>query len=194
MLEDEKDRQLDALLDSLLSAYSAAEPRSGLEIRIRARLQARAAQQRRRWVLLFAASVTIVVLAVWMTRARMMQPRVPDHVVVQEHSPELVPGAGTVSSSPQKATRPFAAARRSGAARRSNSQILLQVADALHRTDNVVFEREKLYLAPTPQPEPEPVIEQQPSAPRINIQDLGVQTIEIKELPSAKGIDSKGTL
>ena len=61
MLEDEKDRQLDVLLDSLLSAYSAAEPRSGLEIRIRARLQALAARRRRgcHWAILMRPSLNL---------------------------------------------------------------------------------------------------------------------------------------
>jgi hypothetical protein len=193
MLEHEKDRQLNALLDSLLSAYSAVEPRPGLDTRIRAGLRARAAQQKQQWMLIVAATAAIVFL-VALIRTRTLQPSVPNRISVQKSFPDPSRGYGEVIPSSSKAARQLDAYHRAKVRDSNNNLILLQVANAMHGADSLTFEQEKLYLSPAPQEEPDSIVEPQTPAPGINIQDLGVQTIEIKELPSAKGTDSKGNL
>ena len=190
MAEDEKDRQLDAMLDSLLSVYSAVEPRPGLDVRIRAGLKAHARQRRRQWLLVFAASAAVVILAALIARTRMAQEGVPNHVAVQKSLPDSMPGpALTVASEPHKVTRPVADKRRGKARISPDSRILLQAVNAFPQADNTVFEHEKLYLSPAPQAEPEPAREEHASTPNISIQNLGVRPIEIKDLTSAKDMN-----
>ena len=90
MIEDERDRQLDVLLDSLLSSYSAAQPRPGLERRIRRQIEARNAQWRR-WTLGFAAVPVAVALVMF---AQM-------HVVRLHRSRPVSSGNGVVSGPPE---------------------------------------------------------------------------------------------
>ncbi len=190
MAEDKKERQLDALLDSFLAAYSAAEPRPGLEIRIRAGLKAHAAHERRRWILLLGTSAAMVVLVAVMITAHTSKPGVVNDITAGATPVDPVPAARTTAPSTlAKATRRVANGRPS-TRKNARNELLLQVANA-----NLVFEREKLYLTPEPQPAPEPAAEPQTSAPSIYIQELGIPTIEIKDLPSARGgTDSKGSL
>lgn len=193
MAEDKRDRELDALLDSALADYSAAEPRPGLEIRLRAGLRAHAARRRRTWVLAFAA-VGAVVLVIAMGGLHSSRPAAPHNDVAsiapRPHSPRAAtpaPLSQRVKATPRSAPgRPAVSANR--------SQLLLQAINVMPSANNVVFEHEKSYLALAAQPEPEPAPPPTPSAPAISIQDLGVQSIEIKELPSGESNHSKGTL
>jgi hypothetical protein len=190
MAEDEKDRQLDSMLDSLLSAYSAVEPRPGLDSRIRAGLKAHAQQRRRQWLLVFAASAAVVTLVALMARTRTTQEVVPNHIAVQKSSPSLAAGrAHTVASAPHKATSPVATAHHAKMRNSPDSRILLQALNALPQADNTVFVHEKLYLSPATQAEPEPAGEEHASAPNISIEHLGVRPIEIKDLSSAKDMN-----
>jgi hypothetical protein len=190
MAEDEKDRQLDAMLDSLLSGYSAVEPRPGLDIRIRAGLKGHTQQRRRQWALVFAASAAIVIMALLTARTRTPHAIVPNHVVVQKTLPATAPGpAPAVASSPHKAPRPVADKRDVKLSNSPQSRILLQALNALPQADNTIFVHEKLYLSPATQPEPEPARIEQASAPNISIQHLGLRPIEIKDLSSAKDMN-----
>jgi hypothetical protein len=190
MVEDEKDRQLDAMLDSLLSGYSAVEPRPGLDIRIRAGLKAHARQRRRHWALVFAASAAIVIMAVLIARTRTPHEIVPNHIVVQKTLPDTAPGpARTLASSPHKTTRRVADKRHPKLRNSPDSRILLQALNALPQADNTVFVHEKLYLSPATQPEPEPARVEQAFAPNISIERLGLRPIEIKDLSSAKDMN-----
>jgi hypothetical protein len=192
MAEDEKDRQLDVLLDSFLSDYSAAEPRPGLDIRIRAGLKARAAQSRRKWMLAFAASAAVVVMAVWIARAHAPRKIVPNRMAVQKSSPDPAPGpvrAVVVTASPHKTAGRAGDDRRARLPGGSNNRILLQAANAMPSADNTVFEHERIYLSPASQPEPQPAGQEHASAPNISIQHLGLQPIKIKDLPSARDMN-----
>jgi hypothetical protein len=192
MTDPRNDQQLDELLDSLLSDYGAVEPRPGLEMRIRATLRARAAQQRRRWMVVFAASAAIVVLGVSIAGTLLLRPAAPRNVVVQKPSPEPVPvSAGTVPPLPRQKTTEVTHPRQAKLGEQSNTPILLQIANAIPAEDNLVFEHQKLYLTAAPQQEQEPVEEPQPSAPNVSIQHLDARPIEIKELSSAKDIGSE---
>jgi hypothetical protein len=190
MAEDEKDGQLDALLDSFLSDYSAVEPRPGLEIRIHAGLKAHARQRRRQWALVFAASAAMVILAVLIARTHTEREVVPNHVAVQKSSPDTAPApVHTVASAPRKTPHPVAPERHAKLRNSPDSRILLQALNALPQADNTVFVHEKLYLSPATQPEPEPAREERASAPNISIQHLEVRPIEIKDLSSAKDMN-----
>src|SRR5215471_2862327 len=62
MFDELKERQLDQVLDDLLSECSAHAPRPGLEGRILAGLRARAARRRRIWTLTLAAPTAAALL------------------------------------------------------------------------------------------------------------------------------------
>jgi hypothetical protein len=190
MAEPENEKRVDDLLDSLLSEYSAAEPRPGLEMRIRAGLKAHARQRRRQWALVFAGSAALVILAVLIARTRRPQETAPSRVAVQKTSPEPAPiPINAVEPAPHRAGSTTTDERRARLRNRPDSRILLQVANAMPQPDNMIFAHEKLYLSPTPQPEQQPAVEEHASAPDISIQHLGVRPIEIKDLTSAKDMN-----
>jgi hypothetical protein len=91
------DVQLDALLDSLLSTYSAAEPRAGLEKRILANLR-QAEEPKLRfwmqpWLLGAAAALAALVLVL-----ALLRPAQPSHVApIQARKPETSPQKKDVS-------------------------------------------------------------------------------------------------
>ncbi|HZD94799.1 MAG TPA: hypothetical protein VE133_11125 [Candidatus Sulfotelmatobacter sp.] len=91
MTDHEKDKQLDDLLDSMLSSYSAIEPRPGLEARVLAGLrdeESRKAQRpwNFRWVWAASAvAAVIVILALWVGRHHPAAP--PTNTIVREKQP-----------------------------------------------------------------------------------------------------------
>jgi hypothetical protein len=94
MADQEKDKQLDEMLDSLLANYSSAEPRPGLETRILANLrdasgrEASPASWNFRWLWAGAAvAAAIIVAAVLIAGGRHTAP--PNRTVVQTSQPAL---------------------------------------------------------------------------------------------------------
>ncbi|HLW52613.1 MAG TPA: hypothetical protein VKW06_07195 [Candidatus Angelobacter sp.] len=189
MTKSERERQLDALLDSLLSIYSAAEPRPGLEMRIRARMTAHSAQHRWMWTLIFAASAAACSLTVWMVTARVQSP-VPTRQVVERKTTQPVE---TIQAQKSRSAIASSGWVTTGAQRKSrnNTRALLQLAGAVHSGGDLVFQQAQSYAAPVT-PEADAAETDQPaSRDNISIQNLGVESIEIKDLASAKG-DEKG--
>jgi hypothetical protein len=191
MFDERKERQLDQVLDALLSEYSSQAPRPGLEKRILAGLRARAARRRRIWTLTLAAPTAAALLigVVMNSRKPIL---LPSHdpssatpTVARNHSAMLAPSLER-SGSPNLNTR--------RTKEHSSPPSLPQVMDAMHRESSLVFEHEKLYLDPAPQPSPELAGEQEAAAPSISIQDLGVKPIAIKELTPEKETDEEGKL
>lgn len=95
MAEQDNEKQLDQLLDSLLSRYSDAQPRPGLETRILATVRAQAAEQKRSgwkplWMWLGAAAALVIVAA----------------LLLMNHSVRKVPGAPTIANTPQPSVVP----------------------------------------------------------------------------------------
>jgi hypothetical protein len=102
MADQERERQLDHLLDSLLSQYSAAEPRPGLETRVLARLAESAkdnqAPVRRPWWFIagagIAAATAALMIVLFVSRsaqgprisAQMAQNKHPQQVLHSERS------------------------------------------------------------------------------------------------------------
>jgi hypothetical protein len=190
MAEDQKDLRLEAMLDSLLSTYAAAEPRPGLELRIRASLRARAAQRRRVWILMAAGAAAVVVVAAMMTQLRPSRPTTPANVAVVMTPSAVVPPHPTVPLSGSSKVSRVAAGPRPSEQASATNRVLLQAANVMTGDlGDPGFEQERLYIAPVQQSAEMPT-----SAPSITIQDLGVESLEIKELPSGKNTDSKGDL
>lgn len=161
MADQEKDKQLDQILDSLLANYSSVEPRPGLEIRILANL--REAEEKEaahggwnfKWVWAGAIAAAIIVAAVLVNGRHRVTP--PTHVIVQTNQP-----------APQPEIQPQAPAVRNEAARahrrkpstaptaQQNATLALWDRPAVFPTPTPLSEQEKLllsYVAGTPREE-----------------------------------------
>jgi hypothetical protein len=104
MAEREQEQKLDELLDSMLAAYSAAEPRPGLETRIVANLREQGGQDEARWwsrrwlwagasMAAIAASVVLVIL---FSRATGPKPSAPMQAARQQTTPSQIAQSPTV--------------------------------------------------------------------------------------------------
>ncbi|HLY99790.1 MAG TPA: hypothetical protein VKT33_12085 [Candidatus Angelobacter sp.] len=187
MADHDTDREMNTLLDSLLAAYSSAEPRPGLENRIQVTLKA-AARRRRIWWLTFASSAAvaaILVLVVFVTGTRTAKRIAPAYAVLQKPSQSLPDHHPAKLPLHPRPKRNGNAKDNSLKALPDASRIALQVANT-----QPVFEHEESYLRPDTPPAaeaaPAPVHEQQAAVPSISIQDLGVRSIEIKQLNAEK--------
>ena len=91
MAEQEHDHKLDKMLDGLLSAYSAAEPRPGLETRILANLkEASARKSAWRWGFgwVWAGAATAAALAILLTVYFSRPQRRPGAPQIVQHAPQ----------------------------------------------------------------------------------------------------------
>ena len=188
MADQETDRELSTLLDSLLAEYSSAEPRPGLENRIHATLRAAAARRQRMWLLAFASSAAVaaaLVLVVFSGGTHISKHNPPAYAVRQPSSQLLPVHHPAKIPLPAKPKRNEATKDRSVKALPDASQIALQVANT-----SPIFEHEESYLRPETQPAaetaPESAHEQQAAVPSISIQGLGVRPIEIQKLNTEK--------
>ena len=95
MAEQDNEKQLDQMLDSLLSRYSDAQPRPGLETRILATVRAQAGEQKssgwkRIWMWAGAAAAIVIVAAIMM----------------MNHGARKAPDAPTIANTPQPSVIP----------------------------------------------------------------------------------------
>lgn len=188
MADQETDRELNTLLDSLLAEYSSVEPRPGIEDRIQATLKAAAARRQRIWLLTFVSSAAVaaaLVLLIFITEARTAKPNAPAYAVRQPSSQSLPDHHPAKLPLHPRPKRNGNAKDNSLKALPDASQVALQVAST-----SPIFEHEESYLRPDTPPaaeaDPAPVHEQQAAIPSISIQDLGVRPIEIKQLNAEK--------
>jgi len=162
-------------LDEAVKDYNRARYCPGLENRILATLEARAARRQRRWILALAASAAVVIVAGVMTSRRSAREEVPALAVVREPSPEILRGVANT-----------AAHRQEGKSAKLIREVTIQAPQARTKriSEQRAFEKEKSYLAAVPDLEPEPLIALQTTAPasEVSIQDLGLQPIQVKEL------------
>jgi hypothetical protein len=162
MADQKKDKQMqiDDMLDSLLTNYSAAEPRPGLETRILANL--RDAEESKspagwwnfRWLWAGVVVAGIIMAAVLINGRHRIEP--PTHVIVKTSpaipQPEIQPNAPavrneTVRIRPRKSLAPT---------RPQNATLALNERPAVFPTPTPLSEQEKLllsYLAGTPREE-----------------------------------------
>src|SRR5437899_12275211 len=104
MSEQERERRLDDLLDSLLSQYSSAGPRPGLEMRILAGVKEAAEQGRPwfwnlRWLLAGAAGAAVAAVVLFILFSR-TAPRPQPQVVrnLAPAPPTRMPGNPSVAA------------------------------------------------------------------------------------------------
>ncbi|HKT52777.1 MAG TPA: hypothetical protein VJV96_20925 [Candidatus Angelobacter sp.] len=144
MADQDKERQVDNLLDSVLSQYASAEPRPGLETRVLARIAAsrrdsEARASSLRWLiagggLVASALALLVVLLVFRTQ---QQPHFSPRVAQSDHAqqmPDQSKSAVEHSSSPKKTQV------------RNRKTIAVQAA----RQDAVLAERPAIFPTPVP--------------------------------------------
>ena len=187
MSDHEQNRHLDALLDSMLSQYSAVEPRHGLELRIHAHLKAHAARRRWRAALAFAASSAIIIAAVvarWPAQRRDVR-----QAIQRANTPRVHPESPVVSIVRSAHPTSKAPARNTPSER---THALLQLAAATNGNNGLSPDNDLPAAAAEPA---EPAAsEAEPSATRpISIQKLAVDSLEIKDLAPTKD-DEKGNL
>ena len=192
MADQNQDKQLEDLLESMLSTYSVAEPRPGLTTRILATLKEHSARRQLRWVFSFAASTAIVLLILLVLNMRSAKQDTTAQNDPQK-PPEALSGAVKrgVPALTAANTR-FVGQRRQVVANSVTNKAILQMAEVSRENasvDNSISEPETLSLAPAPRQETEPAIAQLMSTPNMSIRDLGVRVIEIKELNPTKDLD-----
>jgi hypothetical protein len=158
MADQEKDRQVDKMLDSLLANYSSAEPRPGLETRILANL--REAEKKApgwwnfKWIWAgVVAAALVIAMALVSGRHRVTS---PTNTVVESRQPapqsQIQPHAPAVRNErvrirPRKSLAPT---------RPQNATLALNERPAVFPTPTPLSEQEKLllsYLAGTPREE-----------------------------------------
>jgi hypothetical protein len=205
---EDKNWELDAVLDSLLHSYSKAEPRPGFETRLRAVVGEQATRVRRpRWLMLAASAAALAAFA-WMMIAT------PHKTKTSVAGPEVAHDSSSAATNPDskiviQLTAPSKARRspeRSANMRSDKAnRIVLQMAAATQGSGSVIFEQEKLYLSPekpletaaAAAPEEET---QASTAPAVSIKSIGVASIEsnapieIKDLALPKSSNEKGSL
>lgn len=191
MFDQPKERQLEELLDTLLFEYSAVSPRPGLEARILSGLRARADRRRRKWSLAVGLTVAAAVLVVGLAIDRHPKPASNESAKVVAVVPVL---RDRKANTPTSSSSTMRSSARVGNRDRAKPPNLIQVADAMRGEGRLIFEQEKLYLAPAPEPEPATAAQQETVTPTISIQELGVKPIAIKELSSEKETDKEGRL
>jgi len=161
MADQEKDKQIDEMLDSLLANYSSAEPRPGLETRILANLilaNPRDAESRKasrgwwnfKWVWAGAALAAVIVGAVLIgvkrhaapprTVVQTTQPAVQQPVVNQQVVESSVPPAFGATPAAHHRHRTLAPVRR------QNSTLALNQRPAVFPTPTPLSEQELLLL------------------------------------------------
>ena len=193
MADQEKDRQIDDMLDSLLATYSSAEPRPGLETRILANL--RDAEENKspagwwnlKWLWAGMVTAAIIVAALLISGRHRVEP--PTHVIVKTSPavphPEIQPHAPavrneTVRIRPRKSLAPT---------QPQNAALALNERPAVFPTPTPLSEQEKLllsYLAGTPREEV--VAESHPDEPPVVGDRDQTETIpDLKLIPQKLG-------
>ncbi len=160
MIDPEKDKQIDEMLDSMLANYSAAEPRPGLETRILANMRETPERQtvqgwwNFKWLWAGMVAAAIIVAAVLINGRRRIEP--PTHVVVKTSplapQPEIRPHAPIAP----KETARIHRRKPSATKQPQNAALALSQRPAVFPTPTPLSEQEKLllsYLAGTPREE-----------------------------------------
>jgi hypothetical protein len=158
MIDPEKDKRMDEMLDSLLANYSAAEPRPGLNTRILASLRETPEKQTTlglwnfKWLWAGMVTAVIIIAAVLISGRRRIEP--PTNVVVKT-SP-TVPQPEIQSHAPIAPKETVRIYRRKPRATKQpqNAALALSERPANFPTPVPLSEQERLmftYLANTPQ-------------------------------------------
>lgn len=161
MVDNDREKQLDDLLDSSLSQYSAVEPRPGLETRVLAQIaekreQKQTLQSRMRWRMVgagIAASAIAVVLAMLVFRAEQRHSPTPPlvdsgHTQQRRQNIEAVRVAPTNPAANRRVViRHTAAAQRTGRKNRQLQTLAVSQRPAIFPTPVPLSEQERLMFA-----------------------------------------------
>jgi hypothetical protein len=158
MADQEKERHIEEMLDSLLANYSAAEPRPGLETRILAKLQGAAGNESSagwwnfKWIWAGMVVAAVIVAAVLINGRHRVAP--PTHVIVKTSpavlKPEIQPHAPIAR---QETARLHRHKPSTGPTAQQNSTLAVSQRPANFPTPAPLSEQERMmftYLANTP--------------------------------------------
>jgi hypothetical protein len=160
MTDHDKDKHLDELLHSALSAYSSAEPRPGLETKILAQVREATSRKelpKRNWSWLWAGAAAIaavLLIALWISRHALAP--APTNNVVRSKEPPVRPAPKLENNTPMTAASPANQRRRQHGM--LHSQIVAAAVPrlAVFPTPTPLSEQERLllsYYAHTPRKE-----------------------------------------
>lgn len=170
MADNEREKQLDRLLDSLLAQYSAAQPRPGLQTRVLAQIvesreQTQAAPSRLWWLMagagIAASAIAVVVAMLVFQTGQRHHPALP--LADNAHTEQRLQPSNAVRVPPTTAAanRPFApghtvAAKRMGKKNHHFQILAVSQRPAIFPTPVPLTEQERLmfsYVENTPQSE-----------------------------------------
>jgi hypothetical protein len=172
MADQEKDKRMDEMLDSLLANYSSAEPRQGLETRILANLRESASSEAShgwwnfKWLWTGVVAAAIIIAAVLIGKRQHVTPLT--NVLVKTTQP--VPQPKIRPSVPASGGKIAHILRRvrSAPTLQKNATLALSQRPAVFPTPTPLSEQEKLllsYLAGTPREEV--IAQSHPDEPRV---------------------------
>jgi hypothetical protein len=148
-MSHENDRKLDEMLDAMLSAYSAAEPRPGLETRILANVTEHSAKRERLWNLRWiwggvAAAAAVILLMAYYLRP---QPRATVPQIATRPQQQVAP-----------AVREKTSARTSTAASHSSRQHRTRMGKLPPAADHVIVVKQDVFPSRSPLSEQEKLL------------------------------------
>lgn len=169
MADNDREKQLDRLLDSMLSQYSAAEPRPGLETRVLAQIaetreEKQAGSSPLRWLVVgagiavSAVAVVVVMLAFRAEQRHSLPPPLADNIhTQQEQKSEAVRVPPMIPATNRRVAVQHRATTRTRRNKNSNFQTLaVSQRPAIFPTPVPLTEQERLmfsYVEHTPQSE-----------------------------------------
>ncbi|MBZ5508868.1 MAG: hypothetical protein LAO78_25695 [Acidobacteriia bacterium] len=188
MSDQEKDKQMDAMLDSLLTAYSSVEPRPGLETRILANLrdaerrEAKPAAWNFKWLWAGMAVAAAIIIAVVLIGGRHRVVAPPTVVQKQQPAP---PQPEVQRSAPVTAVNvPRPRAPRATQVQNVNATLALNQRPQVFPTPTPLSEQERLllrYYAGTPREEV--VAQSHPDEPPVITEDQTEAIPDLTHIP-----------
>jgi hypothetical protein len=159
MADQEKDRKIDDMLDSLLVNYSSAEPRPGLETRILANLRDAEKKASERWwnfKWIWAGMVTAAIIVAVLLIGGRHRVAPPTNTVVKTISPAPQPEIQLHAPTVRNETAKIRPRKSLAPTRPHNATLALSKRPAVFPTPTPLSEQEKLlvsYLVGTPREE-----------------------------------------
>jgi hypothetical protein len=189
MADQEKDKQMDEMLDSLLAAYSSAEPRPGLETRILANLGDAAGREASptlwyfRWLWAGAAVAVAIIVIITAVLIGGQHRTVPPTVVQKQQpappQPEIQPTAPIRAGNVPRRRAPGG-----GQIRPVNATLALNQRPQIFPSPTPLSEQEQLllhYVAGTPREEV--VAQSHPDEPPVITEDQTEAIPDLMHIP-----------
>jgi hypothetical protein len=188
MADQEKDKQMDEVLDSLLANYSSAEPRPGLETRILANLQEAAEKDTSQgwwnfkwfWAGAVAAAIMVAVLVI----GGLHRVKPPTNVVDKTNQPVLQPEIQPHAPAAPEETVRSHHRKPSPPKLLQNAALALNQRPAIFPTPTPLSEQERLllrYMAGTSREEV--IAQSHPDEPLVGEQDQTEAIPDLTHIP-----------